>query len=238
MGYDDKAGKPLRLLGLDIGGSKTDAVLWAGDSVLARSRSGSANVQGVSPDTAQRNLAEVCAAMGPGPIDRVVAGSGGVDQPGGRGGTGRRLGPPARRRGQRLLAGPRGGAAYAAHPRPGPGPGRAGPTGACCQPRRITGRTDSPVPRESGPASLGRAVAAGLRGARRRGPGRRIDCLRRGGARVLDGFRRHRGTGSGPGCVPGRAEGTSHPENDETAGGVPGADCPGYTTRRSCPRRG
>ncbi|GAA4373331.1 BadF/BadG/BcrA/BcrD ATPase family protein [Paeniglutamicibacter cryotolerans] len=68
-----------RLVGLDIGGSKTDAMLWAGDAPVARARAGSANVQGVSIELAERNLAEVFAALDSGPIDRVVAGSGGMD---------------------------------------------------------------------------------------------------------------------------------------------------------------
>lgn len=71
--------KPLALVGLDIGGTKTHAMRWSGDVQLAEAKSGSANVQNVSVQTAQANIAEVFAALGAGHIDRVVAGAGGVD---------------------------------------------------------------------------------------------------------------------------------------------------------------
>ncbi|WP_254455963.1 N-acetylglucosamine kinase [Paeniglutamicibacter quisquiliarum] len=70
---------PLSLVGLDIGGTKTHGLRWNGSEVCAEARSGSANVQNVSVETAGRNIAEVFAALGSGPIDRVVAGSGGID---------------------------------------------------------------------------------------------------------------------------------------------------------------
>ena len=71
--------KPLALVGLDIGGTKTHAMRWSGATRLAEARSGSANVQNVSVETAKANIAEVFAALGAGHIDRVVAGAGGID---------------------------------------------------------------------------------------------------------------------------------------------------------------
>lgn len=71
--------KPLALVGLDIGGTKTHAMRWNGETRLAEAKSGSANVQNVSVETARANIAEVFAALGAGHIDRVVAGAGGID---------------------------------------------------------------------------------------------------------------------------------------------------------------
>ncbi|MET0872408.1 MAG: BadF/BadG/BcrA/BcrD ATPase family protein [Paeniglutamicibacter terrestris] len=70
---------PLALVGLDIGGTKTHAMRWSGETKLAEAKSGSANVQNVSVETAKANIAEVFAALGAGHIDRVVAGAGGID---------------------------------------------------------------------------------------------------------------------------------------------------------------
>lgn len=69
----------LALVGLDIGGTKTHAMRWNGELKIADAKSGSANVQNVSLETAKDNIAEVFAALGSGNIDRVVAGSGGID---------------------------------------------------------------------------------------------------------------------------------------------------------------
>lgn len=69
----------LALVGLDIGGTKTHAMRWSGNNVIAEAKSGSANVQNVSLEDAERNIAEVFGALGAGPIDRVVAGAGGID---------------------------------------------------------------------------------------------------------------------------------------------------------------
>jgi N-acetylglucosamine kinase-like BadF-type ATPase len=66
------------VVGLDIGGTKTHGVRWSAGEVVAEAKSGSANVQNVTPEEAARNLAELFAALG-GEIGRVVAGSGGVD---------------------------------------------------------------------------------------------------------------------------------------------------------------
>lgn len=70
---------PSALVGLDIGGTKTHGMRWSGNEVLAEAKSGSANVQNVSLEDAERNIAEVFGALGAGHIDRVVAGAGGVD---------------------------------------------------------------------------------------------------------------------------------------------------------------
>lgn len=71
--------KPLALVGLDIGGTKTHAMAWNGETQIAEAVSGSANVQNVSIETARANIAEVFATLGAGSIDRVVAGAGGID---------------------------------------------------------------------------------------------------------------------------------------------------------------
>lgn len=71
--------QPLVLVGLDIGGTKTHAMAWSGGTRLGEAKSGSANVQNVSVETARANIAEVFAALGAGHIDRVVAGAGGID---------------------------------------------------------------------------------------------------------------------------------------------------------------
>lgn len=71
--------KPLALVGLDIGGTKTHAMAWSGETQLAEAISGSANVQNVSIETARANIAEVFSMLGAGPIDRVVVGAGGID---------------------------------------------------------------------------------------------------------------------------------------------------------------
>ena len=66
------------VVGLDIGGTKTHGVRWSAGEVAAEAKSGSANVQNVTPEEAARNLAELFTALG-GRIGHVVAGSGGVD---------------------------------------------------------------------------------------------------------------------------------------------------------------
>lgn len=66
-------------MGLDIGGTKTHGVRWRQGRVVAEARAGSANVQNVSVEAAGRNLAELFARLGGGPVSAVIAGSGGVD---------------------------------------------------------------------------------------------------------------------------------------------------------------
>lgn len=70
---------PLRLVALDIGGTKTHAVRYLGDQVVAEARTGSANVQNVSVEQAQQALREAFTALGDEPVDLVIAGSGGID---------------------------------------------------------------------------------------------------------------------------------------------------------------
>ncbi|HJX76901.1 N-acetylglucosamine kinase [Glutamicibacter sp.] len=69
----------LRLVALDIGGTKTQAVRYLGAQVVAEARTGSANVQNVSVDQAEQALREAFTALGDEPVDLVIAGSGGID---------------------------------------------------------------------------------------------------------------------------------------------------------------
>lgn len=71
--------RPLRLVALDIGGTKTHAVRYLGDQITAEARTGSANVQNVSVEKAQQALREAFGALGEEPIDLVIAGAGGID---------------------------------------------------------------------------------------------------------------------------------------------------------------
>ncbi|GGJ53553.1 N-acetylglucosamine kinase [Glutamicibacter ardleyensis] len=70
---------PLRLIALDIGGTKTHAVRYLGNQVVAEVRTGSANVQNVSIDEAQQALCDAFAGLGEQPVDLVIAGAGGID---------------------------------------------------------------------------------------------------------------------------------------------------------------
>ena len=68
------------VLGLDIGGSKTHAVLSDGDTVLADVLAGSANPSSVGVEEASRQLDAIVAQLrGHGPIAAVCAGAAGVD---------------------------------------------------------------------------------------------------------------------------------------------------------------
>lgn len=67
------------LVGLDIGGTKTHGMLWSGGEAVAEATSGSANIQNVSFEAAQANIAQVFEGFGTRRIDRVVAGAGGID---------------------------------------------------------------------------------------------------------------------------------------------------------------
>ncbi|WP_026531012.1 N-acetylglucosamine kinase [Haematomicrobium sanguinis] len=66
-------------LGLDIGGTKTQALLYQGGEIRANLRVGSTNVQNVSLEQAQQNFAELFAQLPPVTINRVIAGAGGID---------------------------------------------------------------------------------------------------------------------------------------------------------------
>lgn len=73
------------VVGLDIGGSKTHGVLWRSGTLVGEAKSGSANVQNVTPDEAALSLSKLFNALlgpeDPEAIGHVVAGSGGVDTP-------------------------------------------------------------------------------------------------------------------------------------------------------------
>lgn len=70
---------PLHLVALDIGGTKTHAVRYLRDQIVAEVRTGSANVQNVSVDQAKQALGQAFSTLGDGPVDLVIAGSGGID---------------------------------------------------------------------------------------------------------------------------------------------------------------
>ncbi|WP_045729660.1 BadF/BadG/BcrA/BcrD ATPase family protein [Pseudarthrobacter chlorophenolicus] len=67
------------IIGLDIGGTKTRGIRFEDGIPAADESVGSSNVQNVSRDEAARNIAELFARIGEGPVSRVYAGSGGID---------------------------------------------------------------------------------------------------------------------------------------------------------------
>jgi glucosamine kinase len=67
------------VLGLDVGGSKTHALLWDGDTVRADVLAGSANPSSVGVEEAVRQLDTIFAQLGPVRIAAVCAGAAGVD---------------------------------------------------------------------------------------------------------------------------------------------------------------
>nr|WP_322787066.1 BadF/BadG/BcrA/BcrD ATPase family protein [Pseudarthrobacter chlorophenolicus] len=67
------------IIGLDIGGTKTRGIRFEDGIPAADESVGSSNVQNVSRDEAARNIAELFARIGDGPVSRVYAGSGGID---------------------------------------------------------------------------------------------------------------------------------------------------------------
>ena len=67
------------VVGLDIGGTKTHGLLLRNGVPAAEAVAGSANMQNVSAEKAAANLAEIFTALDAGPVDRVIAGSGGID---------------------------------------------------------------------------------------------------------------------------------------------------------------
>ena len=69
------------VLGLDVGGSKTHAVLSDGDTVLADVLAGSANPSSVGVAEAGRQLDTIVAQLGQVPVAAVCAGAAGVDTP-------------------------------------------------------------------------------------------------------------------------------------------------------------
>ncbi|MFB0836442.1 N-acetylglucosamine kinase [Arthrobacter sp. E44] len=83
---DPQPGNPLPVnplhgitIGLDIGGTKTHGVRFEDGRPVADDSAGSSNVQNVTRGQAARNLAELFARIGGGRVDRVYAGSGGID---------------------------------------------------------------------------------------------------------------------------------------------------------------
>jgi glucosamine kinase len=66
-------------IGLDIGGTKTHGVRFEDGIPVADESAGSSNVQNVTREEAARNLADLFARIGAGPVARVYAGSGGID---------------------------------------------------------------------------------------------------------------------------------------------------------------
>ena len=71
------------VLGLDIGGSKTHAILADGDAVLADVLAGSANPASVGLEEASRQLAAVFGRLGPVGIGAICAGVAGAAGAGG-----------------------------------------------------------------------------------------------------------------------------------------------------------
>lgn len=67
------------VLGLDVGGSKTHALLRAGDTVVADVVAGSANPSSVGVEEASRQLDTIFAQLGPHQVAAVCAGAAGVD---------------------------------------------------------------------------------------------------------------------------------------------------------------
>ncbi|WP_285320023.1 BadF/BadG/BcrA/BcrD ATPase family protein [Pseudarthrobacter sp. lyk4-40-TYG-27] len=80
-GPADNPANPLHgiTIGLDIGGTKTHGVRFEDGIPVADESAGSSNVQNVTRDEAARNLADLFARIGAGPVARVYAGSGGID---------------------------------------------------------------------------------------------------------------------------------------------------------------
>jgi glucosamine kinase len=70
-----------RIVGLDVGGSKTHAVLADGTGVLAETVVGSANIASVGVREATRQLSAALDQLGATEIDGVCAGAAGADSP-------------------------------------------------------------------------------------------------------------------------------------------------------------
>jgi glucosamine kinase len=79
----------LRLLGLDIGGTRSRARLWAGGQVAAESQGPSASLAAAGPQVAEAALAALlrdvqAGAAGAEPLDAICVGSAGLSLPGAR----------------------------------------------------------------------------------------------------------------------------------------------------------
>jgi N-acetylglucosamine kinase-like BadF-type ATPase len=70
-----------RIVGLDVGGSKTHAVLADGTGVLAEAVVGSANIASVGVREATRQLSAVLDELGATAVEAVCAGAAGADSP-------------------------------------------------------------------------------------------------------------------------------------------------------------
>ena len=73
------AGPDGSVIGLDIGGTKTHGLLLRHGVPAAEAVAGSANLQNVSAEQAAAHLADIFTALDAGPVERVIAGSGGID---------------------------------------------------------------------------------------------------------------------------------------------------------------
>lgn len=85
MSGDDKAWAGLRLVGLDIGGTKTRARLWAGGRTAAETQAPSASLPAVGVEGARAALAQALAGLDldpAEPVDAICAGSAGLSVPG------------------------------------------------------------------------------------------------------------------------------------------------------------
>lgn len=75
----------LRLVGIDIGGTRSRARLWAGGRIAAEAEAPSASLPAAGPDGARAALSAVLAGLGldsAGPADAVCVGSAGLSVPG------------------------------------------------------------------------------------------------------------------------------------------------------------
>lgn len=70
---------PSCYVGLDIGGSKTRAILWRNGVIISDVCVGSTNIQNVSAETARSNMAELFGRLDVAQVTDVLAGAGGVD---------------------------------------------------------------------------------------------------------------------------------------------------------------
>lgn len=75
----DPAALPFRLVGLDIGGSKTRGMVWTHGVCTAEATVGSTNVQNVSTAVAAENMKALFAALACVDAGEVYVGAGGID---------------------------------------------------------------------------------------------------------------------------------------------------------------
>lgn len=75
----EEGARPVTVIGLDIGGTKTRGVRFEDGTPVRDESTGSSNVQNVTREAAEKSLAELFAMIGGGAVDRVLAGAGGID---------------------------------------------------------------------------------------------------------------------------------------------------------------